>query len=309
LLGRIEQRERERDDERDGNRGAVAVQVHAGCDELDRAATLLADAIDKLMPSFLGLEQKVCQQRDLAAALAHPAGAQPGDDAASIEAFIGLVERKCAELIAGGGQLSQLALDLTDAMDHIGSNMSRLVESFSEVEHIAEQTNLLALNASIEAARAGSAGRGFAVVAGEVGKLATQSATLSSSVRALLSKLRSDLSAAQASLSAIVSTDQHYRQSSEAALKNIFGGGRRMHERTAQTLLALSTNAQEVSNDVRDAVICLQFHDLASQLLAHTRSRLNALQSIVEGAAEIPEIRTVSAVSQADMGSGEVVLF
>lgn len=83
-------------------------------------------------------------------------------------------------------------VNIRSSKDSLAKNLYKMVQTndlmFNEITQvaqgvadsandIADQTNLLALNASIEAARAGEAGRGFAVVAGEVGSLATQSAT------------------------------------------------------------------------------------------------------------------------------------
>ena len=303
----------ERDAALAGKAQIVAGQVSAGCDELDRAQTLIADAIEKLLPSFIGLEQKVCRQRDIAVTLAHrdalpQAGAQTGD-VTSIDAFIGVVERTFAHVIEEGSQLSKLAVEMTTSIEEIGSNMTELVESFTEVERIGEQTNLLALNAAIEAARAGSSGRGFAIVAAEVGKLATRSTSLSNSVRKLIGGIRGDLMNAQTGMTAITEKDAQYRRDSQSTLKHIFDGGRRVQDQTATALLALSENAQEVSADVRDAVISLQFHDLMSQLLTHTKQRFGVLAALYEDGADVPELRTVSAVGQQTMASGGVELF
>ncbi len=69
-----------------------------------------------------------------------------------------------------------LVKDLHGKSKEIGDVMDTIID-------IARQTNVLALNASIEAARAGEAGLGFAVVAEEVKKLATNTATATSSIR------------------------------------------------------------------------------------------------------------------------------
>ncbi len=79
-------------------------------------------------------------------------------------------------------KLLETMMSFQASFDHLGENMSNLVQKMGEsnlfaerIQEIAEQTNLLALNASIEAARAGEFGQGFAVVASEVRKLAETS--------------------------------------------------------------------------------------------------------------------------------------
>jgi methyl-accepting chemotaxis protein len=293
-------------------KSAEIEQIVGGRDDIDRTQTMIADAINTLLASFNGLQEKISRQHEIAASLVNSDvdGAHAdGDKVQSVTAFITVVERTIQALIAEGAELSTIAMEMTAAIAAIRSDMAGLVESFVEVERIAEQTNLLALNASIEAARAGSAGRGFAVVAGEVGKLATRSTGLSNHVRGLIDSIRHDLAEAESKMGSIVSKDNSYREASKVTLDHIFAGGREVSNQTTHTLMALSDNAAEVGADVRAAVISLQFHDLTSQLLAHTRSRLDVLQSLIDGVPEVPQLRAISAVTQHTMASGEVDLF
>lgn len=79
-----------------------------------------------------------------------------------------------------------LALETTQAMDDINSEVTAISDSISVIDQIAFQTNILSLNAAVEAATAGEAGKGFAVVAGEVRNLATRSAEAAKEIKILV---------------------------------------------------------------------------------------------------------------------------
>jgi len=103
------------------------------------------------------------------------------------EAFAGLVRQlqdigQAQQQIQDVSHLSLSAVaQAREGVDHVGREVTGVLESLHEVAEAAKQitqvalqTRLVAFNASVEAKRAGEAGRGFSVVADAVKDLATQ---------------------------------------------------------------------------------------------------------------------------------------
>lgn len=115
-----------------------------------------------------------------------------------------------AEIATISRDVASTATTTSRAAGNANATVERLAESSAAIGEvldviagIASQTNLLALNATIEAARAGEAGKGFTVVATHVKDLAGSTATAVEEIKAKVSRLQADSSAAQHEFSTV----------------------------------------------------------------------------------------------------------
>lgn len=174
---------------------------------------------------------------------------------------------------------TDLLFDRINQLDRFANDLDQMAGS---VASIAEQTNMLALNAAIEAARAGDAGRGFAVVAQEVRALSTQSGETGHHIAEKIAMVKE-------AMHAITSTAGDTQEQEDRTLdesEQFIGEVVQHLEDRARKLIddgeqLLATNA-EVSGQVEQVLVELQFQDRVSQILDQVTASMVQLTSTLE---------------------------
>ena len=243
--------------------------------DLDQVQALLADAIEKLLESFSGMQSLIKNQQELGLGLVATHKTQDGTETGD---FLAEITATFQQLIVTIVNNSKVGLELVEKMDIVSEKVGEILNVLADIDGIAKQTNLLALNAAIEAARAGEYGRGFAVVADEVRKLSSRSEQFSQQIRTTVSGVREAINTAEGSIAQMASLDMGFAVDSKKKVGEALDRAQQTNAHMAVVIKEQAEMSRKVDAVVGLAISSLQFQDMVGQLLQHSNTRIASME-------------------------------
>ncbi|MGQ5524000.1 methyl-accepting chemotaxis protein [Chitinimonas sp. PSY-7] len=251
--------------------------------ELKNVLGVLHHAIEELIRSFNSITQLAKQQQGIVVTLTDTQIASNDSDTITFERFARETNETLEMFVENMLQTSHVSIELVNRMQDIGNMINGILAFLGDIDAISKQTNMLALNAAIEAARAGEAGRGFAVVADEVRNLSLRTNEFSQRIRDTIDSVRTSVSAADISISSLASQDMSYVLRAKEHVAMTLAQVKSLNDGMEKAMSDLHVIAGEVEISTNAAVTSLQFQDLVSQSLVHTKLRVGVVSNLMMG--------------------------
>lgn len=172
----------------------------------------------------------------------------------------------------------------------------------SDVQGIASQTNLLALNAAIEAARAGESGRGFAVVADEVRTLSQRSSDTGKQMMGRVDSICNAMGSAVNVTENQLESDKLKSSQSQQVIKQVVTELDMVINQFADSSTLLKSHGREITHEINDVLVFLQFQDRVAQILQHTKGEIARFSMLLDSPDEILNINRTEWLKEMSAG-------
>lgn len=251
-------------DVRDAFRGALEVC----CSNLERARSLVGDAVARLLATFTHLRQIVDHQHNVLVGITESLRQNGKHDG-----FAGATVQLVHEFVAQIVRVSEESSRIIEQLQATGVHVDTIVQHADKIHDMARETRFIAINARIETQRAGESGRTFKVVAEEVKRLARHASDMSVRIRGEVSACHESLQLTHRTAAGLAAQDVTDAVASRGAIVAAI-------EKLAEVSATVQETLISVGGIVDEATRALQFEDMVNQLLTDTVGRLRTLSSM-----------------------------
>ncbi|EIC19558.1 methyl-accepting chemotaxis protein [Thiorhodovibrio frisius] len=296
---------------------------------------LISNAVSDLQNSFSGmLTESESQQRLVNELMQGDDSGSPQDQHIDVNDFLSENSILLSENVERLINMGKNSVEVAHQVDDLSTQMDGIFTLLDSANSIARQTNLLALNAAIEAARAGESGRGFAVVAQEIRKLSQDSSQFNEEIRAQVQESQRIFTHTRDIVGRMASQDMSTSINAKGKMDEMTEKVQAFNAVVASGIDEMGTVVERLREYVNSALRLLQFEDITRQVLERAEKRINFLDRFADELHQLPlaqsdetgdQVDTAKsrlealraevaeaahrAVSQQDMGAGELELF
>lgn len=244
---------------------------------IEEAKLLTNKSIEDLSLKFANLSQQV----------RHAINSDTHENSSQLVSLLQQSQEQLSSVI----DLLKTSIDEKEALIGSISELAAKAKSLGNmadiVTRIANETGMVAVNAAIEAARVGERGRGFAVVADAVKRLSSDASRTASHISVTVNEVTKG----------IRKVEQHSQESAEQDAQTLanadkvvslvleqFGG---MANKLVKASEAMLSDNRNVSQEIDQVIVSLQFQDRVSQMLSNVCLNMNELSALIANREDI----------------------
>lgn len=249
--------------------------------QIDDVIEQSSDAINNLTERFAQIVQSIDST------LSDVDSMEKESDASSITGIMKKSEKQLRSLNTNFEDILSSKVALLSEVTQLQDITGELQEMASDVQGIASQTNLLALNAAIEAARAGEFGRGFAVVADEVRSLSQRSSETGEKMIGKVDGICGAMDSAVNTTESQLDDERAKSETSQQLIHDVISRFELLINQFSSSSELLKSHSVEVTSEVNDVLVSLQFQDRIAQILEHTKGEIARFSTLLENPSQM----------------------
>lgn len=265
-------------------------------DQIDDVITQSTQAIQSLAERFSEIVES------LSATLQDVETLESGKSGISITEIMQQGETQLSSLHTNFEKILSSKVELLNEVTELQCFTDELQTMATDVQGIAKQTNLLALNAAIEAARAGESGRGFAVVADEVRTLSQRSSDTGLHMAGKVDNICSAMDSAVNVTENQLDDEKLKSEESQQVISDVISRLELMMNQFADSSQLLKTRGIEISNEINEVLVSVQFQDRIAQILEHTKGEITRFSLLLTDPTELNTIDKKSWLQEMSKG-------